>query len=55
MTSPQHTPARPGSLVIAEDVSGHLDAERWDLSHLPVVRLKGLGTSRPYRVRRITQ
>lgn len=47
--------ARPGSLVIAEDVSGHLDAERWDLSHLPVVRLKGLGTSRPYRVRRITQ
>ncbi len=47
--------ARPGSLVIAEDAGQHLDPERWDLSHLPVVRLKGLGTSRPYRVRRATQ
>lgn len=44
--------AYPGSLVITHEVWDLLPDEPWDTSLLPPKRLKGLGRSRPLRLRR---
>lgn len=43
--------AHPGSLVITHDAWDRMTHDRWDTSLLPPKRLKGLGTSRPLRLR----
>jgi adenylate cyclase len=44
--------ARPGSVLVAEDVVERLDQDAWDLKRLRARKLKGLGRSRPSRVLR---
>lgn len=43
--------ARPGTVVVSPEAAAAL-GEHWEQSRLPPVRLKGLGTARPVRVRR---
>jgi adenylate cyclase len=42
--------ARPGSLVVTADAAERV-SDRWQQSRLPAVKLKGLGRSRPVRLR----
>lgn len=44
--------ALPGSLVVTPEAWEAMDQSDWDASRLPPTRLKGLGTSRPVRLRR---
>lgn len=44
--------AHPGSLVVTHDAWDHLPDDDWDTSLLPPKYLKGLGRSRPLRLRR---
>lgn len=44
--------ARPASLVIDGETEGRI-GDLWNLSRLPSTKIKGVGSSRPFRVRRI--
>jgi class 3 adenylate cyclase len=44
--------ARPGSVLVAEDAVERLSTDAWDLKRLRGRKLKGLGRTRPSRVRR---
>lgn len=43
--------ARPGTVLVAADAADQLSEDRWEQRRIPPKHLKGLGTSRPVRVR----